>query len=336
MGRIRLHETIENILLTGIVLGLFSTLSDRNPRADDSVMTLNIGGDVLLDRGMKPLINMVGVEALMTSPSPLFRAADFTMINLECPATFIEAPAVKKYVFRADPSLLSSLKSIGVTHANLANNHILDQGMAGFIDTIENVTKEGMVPVGVVKGGSEEILPVILEKDGVKVVVFSMNMVEIETEIKKSGEIGPCEVSTVEMYGSVRSFHHAHPERHVIVFLHWGKEYSPIPTEDQSAFAHSLIDAGAEAVIGCHPHAVQSLEIYHGRPIVYSLGNLLFDQDMPETQRGLIITLTFEKRSLICATLHQMEQIRGAPHLVGENRLDLGRDKVILPSGLLP
>jgi poly-gamma-glutamate capsule biosynthesis protein CapA/YwtB (metallophosphatase superfamily) len=299
-------------------------------------ISLNITGDVLLDRGVRSAINRVGVEGMMKDLIQLFSSSDYTLINLECPATDIIKPSNKQYVFHADPTLLLSLRDIGVTHVNLANNHTLDQGKEGFIDTISNCAKAGIAPVGVCKGKAGAIDLALIEKNRIKLALFAINMVEVKTPDVKSIGTGPCEASSDAVYATVKDLHQGHPEMHVIVFLHWGKEYSLFPTEDQSTFSRSLIDAGADVVVGSHPHVIQGLEIYHGRPIVYSLGNLLFDQTLPETQKGLIITLVFGKDSIKDITLHQVRQIIGAPHIAGELKLDLSRDKIILPSELFP
>lgn len=312
------------------------TISQYCAAAPDNrrMISVNITGDVLLDRGVKILIDTFGIDGVMSGVDPVFSSADYTIINLECPATDIIAPAEKRYVFRADPNLLFGLHTMGVTHAGLANNHALDQGDAGFIDTMENLEKSGIASVGVVKGILDGVLPEIIEENGVKIAVFAMNMIEVTSSDRDSNGTGPCEVSPELMQSSIKSFHQRHPEFHIVLFLHWGEEYSLFPTEEQTAFAHALIDDGAAAVIGCHPHVLQSVEVYRGRPIAYSLGNLLFDQAMPETQTGLIITLNFGYDSMTGATLHRIRQIKGAPHLAGEMKLNLGIDRMILPSGL--
>ncbi len=332
----RLCKSLVNILTAGLILVLFFMLSPGILQGNPAVLTLNIGGDVFLDRGVKSLIDMAGLGGVMSGVTPLFSSGDYTLINLECPVTDIVAPAIKSYVFRADPALLKAMRSIGITHAGLANNHTLDQGETGFIDTIQNLAKAGIAAVGVAKVKAGEASPEIIEKNGLKVAVFAMNMVEITVLDKASKEAGPCDASTENMSASVKSFHREYPGIHAVVFLHWGEEYSLFPTEDQVNLAHSLIDAGADAVVGCHPHVVQGIEVYHGRPIAYSLGNLLFDQTLPETQRGLVVTLSFGQDSITGITIHRIWQMMGTPHIEGELKLDLNSDKVMLPSALFP
>jgi len=302
---------------------------------DDHVVSINITGDVLLDRGVKKFVDIAGVSGAMSEVATLFSSADYTLINLECPVTEIGAPRKKSFVFRADPALLTGLNSVGITHASVANNHTLDQGEAGFVDTIKNLAKAGITVVGAVKGRAEAVEPEIIEKNGVKIAVFAVNMVEIKSSYNVVKEARPCEASSAAMLSAVKSFHREHPEIHEIVFMHWGEEYSLFPKDEQVFLARSLIDTGVDAVIGCHPHVIQGVEVYHGRPIVYSLGNLLFDQSLPGTQHGLVVTLFFGKDSLEKATLHPIKQIGCAPHQDGERRLDLKKDKTMLPSEII-
>jgi poly-gamma-glutamate capsule biosynthesis protein CapA/YwtB (metallophosphatase superfamily) len=90
----------------------------------------------------------------------------------------------------------------------------------------------------------------------------------------------------------------ATPHRYVIVYLHWGVEYQQTPTRKQRRDAYLLIDAGADAIIGHHPHVIQKEETYKNKPIFYSLGNFIFDQNGPETKRGLLLQLTFSPKGI--------------------------------------
>lgn len=329
-----MENRVTEILIRAVTLGILCLPIAQTCTAapDGRQISINITGDVLLDRGVKTLIDIAGVEGVMKGVAPLFSSADYTLINLECPATDIVAPANKRYVFRADPVLLKGLWAVGVTHAGLANNHTLDHGESGFKDTAANLVKAGIVPFGAVTGKASGSSPAIIEKTGIMLAVFNVNMVEVSQHEGKGGEAGPCEASMEELITSVKSFHDELPEIHIIAFLHWGEEYSPFPTEEQIVFAHELIDSGADAVIGCHPHVIQRVEVYHGRPIAYSLGNLLFDQAMPETRRGLIVTLEFARDVITGVKLHKVEQISGAPHLAGSMTTDINADKTIMPS----
>ena len=113
--------------------------------------TLNVifTGDILLDRGVRRVINQHGVDHLFSDGiDSVFRSAQVVVGNLECPATKIEAPVFKQYIFRGEPEWLEALKRHGITHLNLANNHSIDQGREGLIDTYQNILAAGMTPLG--------------------------------------------------------------------------------------------------------------------------------------------------------------------------------------------
>ena len=119
-------------------------------------------GDILLDRGVRRVINHHGVDHLFSDGiDSVFRTAQIVVGNLECPATKIEAPVFKQYIFRAEPEWLETLRKHGITHLNLANNHSIDQGREGLMNTQKNILAAGMMPLGAgenMQGGHEPYL----------------------------------------------------------------------------------------------------------------------------------------------------------------------------------
>ena len=114
-----------------------------------SSFVITLTGDILLDRGVRQVVEQKGIDQLFSAEiDSVFRTSDAVVGNLECPATKIHAPVFKQYIFRAEPEWLGDLKRHGVTHLNLANNHSIDQGRIGLMDTRENIIKAGMTPVG--------------------------------------------------------------------------------------------------------------------------------------------------------------------------------------------
>lgn len=110
-------------------------------------LTITFTGDLLLDRGVRQRIEHRGVDHLFLSlRRPVFQSSDLVVANLECPATKIVQPNFKRFIFRAEPEWLQTLKAHGVTHLNLANNHSIDQGRAGLADTKKNIEQAGMIP----------------------------------------------------------------------------------------------------------------------------------------------------------------------------------------------
>ena len=128
-----------------------------------SSLVITLTGDILLDRGVRHAIDKQGIDQLFSVDiDSVLQASDLVVGNLECPATQIKAPVFKQYIFRAEPEWLSDLKRHGITHLNLANNHSIDQGREGLMDTYQNIQKTGIVPFGAGRNMQEAIQPVLL------------------------------------------------------------------------------------------------------------------------------------------------------------------------------
>ena len=125
-------------------------------------------GDILLDRGVREVINHRGVDYLFTQEvDSLFASCDYVVANLECPATTIRQPDFKRYVFRAEPEWLDVLRAHGITHLNLANTHSIDQGRAGLVDTKRNIEAAGMIPFGAGENMAEAAEPLIITQQSI-------------------------------------------------------------------------------------------------------------------------------------------------------------------------
>ena len=123
-------------------------------------------GDILLDRGVRRMIERHGADSLFSqSVDSVLRSAQIVVGNLECPATKIEAPVFKRFIFRGEPEWLDELRRHGFTHLNLANNHSIDQGRQGLMDTRRNITAAGMVPIGAGATMDEAVQPVLLAEE---------------------------------------------------------------------------------------------------------------------------------------------------------------------------
>ena len=161
-------RNISIALVASVLLSLPVSAADRPD--NDSTLTVVLTGDILLDRGVRKAIEHHGVDHLFSDGvDSVFHAAQVVVGNLECPATAIEAPVFKKFIFRAEPSWLEALQRHGVTHLNLANNHSIDQGRRGLIDTKENILAAGMVPIGAGANMAEASEPVLLAEQPRKV-----------------------------------------------------------------------------------------------------------------------------------------------------------------------
>lgn len=255
-------------------------------------------GDVLLDRGVRQQIERKGIAHLFEDVAPLFQQSDAVIVNLECPVTDFISPINKKYIFRGNPEWLSELKKSGITHAALANNHSMDQGRKGLDDTFKQLTNNDIQSIGYGNNQQEACEPVFIEKNGIEIAIYNSVTLPLENWVCLDDAPGVCQVSVSDLAKKIRETKREKPSCHIIVVLHWGLEFQQTPTPIQRKEGRLLIDAGADAVIGHHPHVIQTEEIYQGKAIFYSLGNFIFDQRTPETSKGLIVELQFENDSM--------------------------------------
>lgn len=263
----------------------------------DSV-SVTITGDILLDRGVRKVIEQKGTDAVF-SPfvDSVFQSSDIVIGNLECPTTKIKEPSFKQFIFRAEPEWLFTLKRHGITHLNLANNHSVDQGRAGLVDTRENVVSAGMIPIGAGRTMEEAARPVLLTSSPRKVYVLASLQLALENFAYLSEKPSVSQEDFDTLVERVRHLRSSEPDSYIIVTLHWGGEHTLQPVTIQRVRAHQLIDAGADALIGHHTHTLQTIEEYKGKPIYYSIGNFIFDQRKPVNTKACMVKLTITKES---------------------------------------
>lgn len=261
----------------------------------DEPLSICFTGDVLLDRGVRSWIAITGVGYLFDDVSPLFKQSDAVVINLECPMTKTVSPINKRFIFRGDPQWLPFLKKAGITHAALANNHSMDQGREGLRETVKHLSENEIVPLGYGNIQQEACEPVFITKGKTEVALFNSVTIPLENWVYLENDAGVCQATVEDISNSIAELKRKKPGCYVVVVLHWGLEYQEQPTPIQRGQAHQLIDAGADAIIGHHPHVIQKEEIYKGRPIFYSLGNFVFDQQKPPTCQSVIVRLLFDK-----------------------------------------
>ena len=271
------NQSISRFSITAAVL-LVLVLCSEQPEYVSVLFT----GDVMLDRGVRNAVAWKEPDILFNHVRDIFAENDFVFINLECPLTTVVNPAEKEYVFRGDPSWIPALTRAGVTHASLGNNHILDQGGIGAQETVDSLRAHDIEPVWI-RGDFLE--PAVIRRNGVIVGVYSVNLLPDTL----SG------VSFDMLIDSIRQFRKDNPQSIIVVYPHWGWEYIEEPHKGQIENARRLIDAGANAIIGHHPHVVQTVEEYNEGIIFYSLGNFIFDQYYPGTDKGLAVQLVFGK-----------------------------------------
>ena len=269
-----------------------------------NTLTVVLTGDILLDRGVRQVINRYGADHLFSAGvDSVFRQAQVVVGNLECPATRINAPVFKQFIFRAEPEWLGTLRQHGITHLNLANNHSIDQGRKGLIDTQKNIEQAGMVPVGAGATMDEAAQPVLLAKHPRRVWLVPSLRLALENYAYLPAQPCVSQEPMDSLLERVNRLRRHDPTAVIIVSLHWGGEHTLQPVPRQRAEAHRLIDAGADALVCHHTHTLQTIEQYRGKPIYYSVGNFIFDQQKPLNSRACMVQLTVTERSVTATTI---------------------------------
>lgn len=282
--------------------------------------TILFTGDILLDRGVRHYLEHGGMHRVIPDETADFlRSADVVVGNLECPATNVHAPAFKRFVFRGDPQWLDSLRTYGFTHLNLANNHSVDQGRQGLRDTRLNVLKAGLIPFGADSTMQAAAMPLPLceGRGGAPVYLLASNRLPLESFAYLPDRESVSQEPFDSLVNRVKTIKMADSTAIVIVNLHWGAEHTLQPMPQQRLEAHALIEAGADAVIGHHTHTLQSNERYKGKPIYYSIGNFIFDQQKPLNTRACVVRLRITHNKIVADAI-PIRIDHCAPHICGD------------------
>ncbi|MBI4032380.1 AmmeMemoRadiSam system protein B [Candidatus Berkelbacteria bacterium] len=241
-------------------------------------VTFLLGGDMMFDRGVahatvfagKPYSSILGGLG-----ERLFWGTDLAMANLEGPISDVPVPdniEPNNLTFNFPPETVDALTYLHLNAVSLGNNHTTNAGTSG-LDTTRRLLDEAGIAWASGPTAADVGHTASVTGQGLTLHVIAPHVLAGVTDL----------TAQIEALA-------ADPANRIIVFPHWGNEYQPRHSASQARLAHAWIDAGADAVIGAHPHVVQDAELYKNRPIIYSLGNLVFDQQFSaETQRGLLV-----------------------------------------------
>ena len=283
-------------LLRSLVVALVCGGLTLNSMAWADTVRLVFVGDIMLDDGPGRTV-AAGGDPLAPFAAELGNA-DYTIGNLECPiATGGSALANKIFAFRAHPRVLPVLKGRFDALA-LANNHSGDFGQAAFVETMALLDAAGIAYFGGGRNLTQAHKPLWVERNGLRIAVLAYN--EYKPRSFEAGPDWPGVAWSEDSHvvTDIRAARAAGADL-VIPFMHWGWEGEPGPDARQRGLARRMIDAGADAVVGGHPHVTQGAEYYRGRPIIYSLGNFVFDGfDKPSEKRGWLLRLTLDRQGV--------------------------------------
>jgi poly-gamma-glutamate capsule biosynthesis protein CapA/YwtB (metallophosphatase superfamily) len=263
--------------------------------------TVTVVGDIMLGRGVAGQPG--GAGARLRPMAPHLRGSDLTVGNLESTLSDDGIPQQGTDSFFAPPTVLDALAAAGVDALSLANNHTGDYGPAALRATVAAFRGRPVEPFGAGQDRRAATRPAVLVRNGIRFGFLGFNTIG-ETPRATAGDPGALSVrmpprtgpldqrDLARVVGAVRRLHERVDV--VVVLPHWGTQYTHVAEPIQSLVGRRLVDAGADLVVGGHPHWVQGLERYDGAVIAHSLGNFVFDMDfMEQTMEGVTLTATF-------------------------------------------
>lgn len=259
-------------------------------------ITLLFVGDIMLDRGVGAQIRKNNDSAFpFRLVAEKIKEADLAFANLESPISSRGKNQGSIYSFRASPETAVGLAFAGFDILSLANNHIWDWGKEALEDTIDILIERGIKSVGAGRNYEEANQPVIQVVKNTKIAFLAYT------------DLYPTGLQAKENYPGVSRFDLSFISSKIrelqnevdliVVSMHWGEEYESRANDSQKFISHQLVEAGADLIIGHHPHVIQEIEHYRGAIIAYSLGNFVFDQNFSEeTMSGLALKITIKDR----------------------------------------
>lgn len=260
-----------------------------NNKKEEQPIILDFAGDINFDESSQPITRYDSKKkgilgGLSSDLVAEMKAADLMMLNNEFSySTRGTKAANKSYTFRANPKRVEILKEMGVDIVSLANNHTLDYGPDALKDTFQTLENAKIDYIGAGINMARAKAPVYYTLGNKKIayvaasrVVFSTDWYATDTKLGMIGTYDPTlYIKSIKEAAAHSDF--------VVAYLHWGVERKSQPEPYQRLLAKQYIDAGADFVVGCHPHVLQGFEYYKGKPIAYSLGNFWFNSAYKDT-----------------------------------------------------
>lgn len=304
------HKSVLGDIGLGSSLSLDRIVNDEQTALShlpsDRLRTLVTTGDIMLGRYVNFQTTKTNRFTLpFEETADVLKKADLSFINLEGPLVEKCPRTTQGMIFCGDIRNNQGLHFAGIDIANVANNHAANYGQKGIATTIEALRQVGIDSVGL---GT----PVIKNVRGIRFAFLGYNDIG-----KQAGLI------SAEQHTIISDIYQAKQQADiVIVAFHWGQEYTDKPTARQKDFAHLAVDAGADVIVGNHPHWIQPVEIYKNKVIVYSHGNFIFDQFWSEkTQLGIVGKFTFYDKQLIDVNFLPIKiNQKGQPQILNGSR----------------
>ncbi len=291
------------IALTALLVGVASYAYDKDivqnvqiffpekarPEESFAAGTVLFGGDIMLGRSVEGVALMNGYTFPFAYIKDTVEKSDISIANFEAPVPreHERTPSLGMK-FSVPYAALNEVKNSGFDIISLSNNHTLDHGVGGYVDTTSACLRAMLTCIGHPFRHSTSSMTTVAAGDSIVGILALHTLFE--------------EPSTTTLSSLLHELKRTSDIQ--FVFIHWGDEYEPLHNASQETLAHFLIDSGVDAVIGHHPHVEQDIELYKGQPIFYSLGNLIFDQYFSkEVQQGFMVEAKVDEHMVTYALL---------------------------------
>lgn len=284
-------------------------------------ISISLVGDILLDGHIRNHIHKEGYDYPWHYVREYFENDDITIGNLETSITGAgEKWPDKQFNFRSEAKNVGAMKDAGIDVVSLANNHSLDYGYEGFRDTLRYLNEGDIKVVGAGENIEQAIKEVIIDKDNMKIGILGFSRVVPDVgwwaTPNRPGLVGAYDT---QMPQALKAIENLKKEVDIlIVSVHWGKELEEEPRQEEIIVAKKMIDSGADVIAGHHPHVLQGIEIYKGRPIFYSLGNFVFGTKSELTANTMIAQLDFNNKDLKAIEIIPFNIVNSRPRSVDE------------------
>ena len=275
------------------------TTPARDPvLGNGETVTIAFGGDTNFD-GSNAARVASDPSSILAGVAPVLSAADLAVVNMETAIGVGGTPAPKDFTFQAPPAALEAYRSAGVDVVSAANNHGMDYGVESLRQTLQAEIDSGFPIIGIGANETEAYAPLIADIRGQRVAVVAATQV-LDASLADAWTATPTQpglASAKPIDRLVRAVTEARAQADtVVVFLHWGVERETCPTGDQQSLAQTLVDAGADIVVGGHAHRLQGGGRLGNAVVHYGLGNFAFGTRTAEAARTGVFVVTITGR----------------------------------------
>jgi poly-gamma-glutamate synthesis protein (capsule biosynthesis protein) len=284
-------------------------------------LVIGLTGDVMIGRSVDPIISREGYSYVWGDVLPLLRGTDINIVNLETTLTNSRQKVRKVFNFKAAPDKVKALTAANIGFVNLANNHILDYSEEGLVETLQVLQEAGIQYAGAGMNRAEAERPCIIVKNNVRVGILGLTDNERSwcAGFSKSG-INYIDISSeklrqpaLEAIAALRS-----ETDLVIVCIHWGPNMQEEPPDEFIAFAHEMIEKGADIIHGHSAHIFQGIEVYQNKLVLYDTGDFIDDyvvHPVLKNNHSFLFLAAYTRKGI--------EQLRLVPVLINNYQVNL-------------